>query len=567
MASELSEQPATQCIDCGKTHPPRRAALIPSPFQSIVAQEIFPTASETAAIRDFAQETDAEIAWRELAIDRLLCEVAELRRRSEQHKGIIAPIRRVPPEIMAEIFLQLASIEEEEGSDSWNEEKLFEKEYIVGPFLHRAPLIFGEVSRTWRAIALSMPSLWSSISLECNNNKIAANISLCDMWLKRSGSLPLSIHFYRDRIFSSWGEVVTQKNVDHCEDLIEIVLPYANRWRFLDLENLPVSFYDVLHDRLPHYLPMLETLSVSHDSRAESWPTAQSTPWAIAPMLRHLYLDDIYAGNITIGEHSTFPWSQLTHIDVGDCSTYDCLQILSHASTAIACRFVLRRWSSLQHPPVSHSGLETLKIVADDNVPLLWSYLTCPLLSTLRIDTENPGPSSESLPSFITRSGKTIENLRMEGSSMDDIQFMACLTDLPRLQHLHVSQHGYGTQFTNQVWESLTWRLNSPSPLVPDLESLSLVGARDSSHEYIVRMLKSRVQTADSPADFSPKLKFLTLSTWESISASAYNRLIAFGRLGLEITVNASVESDGSGAEDEDEDLDNDGDEDDSDSE
>jgi hypothetical protein len=108
-----------------------------------------PTASETAAIRHFVREADAEIARREHAIDRLHCELAELRRRSELHKAIIAPIRRVPPEIMAEIFLQLAAIEARVRSKHWldyykyNDRRLFEHEYTSRPFPNRAPLIFG----------------------------------------------------------------------------------------------------------------------------------------------------------------------------------------------------------------------------------------------------------------------------------------------------------------------------------------------------------------------------------------------------------------------------------------
>ncbi|KAJ7821731.1 hypothetical protein B0H13DRAFT_2449202, partial [Mycena leptocephala] len=110
-----------------------------SPFQSLIVQERTPAVSETAAIRDFTREIDAEVARKELIIDRLLCEVEELRRCSEQHKALIAPIRRVPPEVMAEIFLQLAEIE----ADTW-----------------RSPLIFGRICRDWRSIALSMPRLW-----------------------------------------------------------------------------------------------------------------------------------------------------------------------------------------------------------------------------------------------------------------------------------------------------------------------------------------------------------------------------------------------------------------------
>lgn len=175
-------------MDCGKTHP-ARAELAPSPFQM---KETPPTVSETAAIHDFIRNTDAEIASKErnivtlkASIHRLRCEMAELRRYSVQCKAIIAPIRRVPPEVMAEIFMQLAEIEAEKGrrllaADSDFGDYIIEKPYMVKPRLHRAPLIFGGICREWRTIALSSPRLWTSISLlfSISAAKMQANIRL-----------------------------------------------------------------------------------------------------------------------------------------------------------------------------------------------------------------------------------------------------------------------------------------------------------------------------------------------------------------------------------------------------
>ncbi|KAJ6547002.1 hypothetical protein B0H19DRAFT_249142 [Mycena capillaripes] len=279
------EQPATQCVECGKTHR-LRVALIPSPFQSIIAHELMPTASETVSIRDFICETDAEIAWRRRAIARLACEINELHRRSEQHNAIIAPIRRVPPEIMMEIFLQLTEMERRgDLMRHFGSKRLFTDKYVVRPRPHRTPMIFGEVSRGWRAIALSMPRLWNSIFLHCRNKNMQNNISLCDTWLKRSGSLPLSIHFYRKS--SSPVERVEKDTIDGCKELIRTILPYAKRWRFVHLERLPPSSYDVF--RGIHSTPRLETLTVSYDGKST---VTDSIPWAglqFAPNLRLLY--------------------------------------------------------------------------------------------------------------------------------------------------------------------------------------------------------------------------------------------------------------------------------------
>ncbi|KAJ6500566.1 hypothetical protein C8R45DRAFT_73684 [Mycena sanguinolenta] len=343
--AQTSEQPAMHCVDCNKTHP-HRAALIPSPFQSFMADERLPTASERTAIRDFVQDTGVEIEWRERTIDRLLCEVAELRRRSEQHKAIIAPIRRVPPEMMAEIFIR--ATEARATIDSGLHESYLYNDFDevdsflgqndkVRPVIHRAPLIFGEISRHWRAIALSTPRLWNSIFLCCKDDKIRDNIALCDTWLKRSGSLPLSIRFRRTY------HPPTPQVICDWQDLIMTVLPHAHRWRLLDLDNIPVALSDVFCD-LPDSLPTIEAFSI--DSADES-PSALCAVLRTAPKLRLLHLARIGA---SVKEWRTLPWSQLTHIDIGECSAYDCLCILSMAAMAVGCRFSIERVSSSQHP-------------------------------------------------------------------------------------------------------------------------------------------------------------------------------------------------------------------------
>ncbi|KAJ6520533.1 hypothetical protein C8R45DRAFT_1121078, partial [Mycena sanguinolenta] len=156
----------------------------------------------------------------------------------------------------------------------------------IRPGLHKAPLVFCQVSRQWRAIALSTPRLWNSIFLESTDERIRSSTSLCDMWLKRSGSLPLSIRFHCVR------SPDTQKVVDDYKGLLRTVLPYAERWRLVDMEHVPAASYDVLDGRLPDSFPALEALSVHYDSPA----VLSTTPWAgirSAPKLCVLHLHDV----------------------------------------------------------------------------------------------------------------------------------------------------------------------------------------------------------------------------------------------------------------------------------
>ncbi|KAJ7739686.1 hypothetical protein DFH07DRAFT_892367, partial [Mycena maculata] len=81
-----------------------------------------------------------------MSLDKLLCETAELRQCSQQHKVFIAPIRRIPPELLAEVFMHSVDLEARAAHTHPNP---------ITP-----PLILGEICREWRAIALSTPRLW-----------------------------------------------------------------------------------------------------------------------------------------------------------------------------------------------------------------------------------------------------------------------------------------------------------------------------------------------------------------------------------------------------------------------
>jgi hypothetical protein len=111
-----------------------------------------------------------------------------------------------------------------------------------------------------------------------------------------------------------------------------------------------------------------------------------------------------------------------------------------------------------------------------------------------------------------------------------------------------------GTQFTDEVWESLTERPNLPPPLVPNLETLCLEGARGFSHKSLLWMLETRVRTTGSPADFLPKLKVVDLSIFRNMSESAQMRLMEFKKFGLEISIDVlrdEEDEEGSEAESE----------------
>ncbi|KAJ7609005.1 hypothetical protein FB45DRAFT_707482, partial [Roridomyces roridus] len=114
-----------------------------------------PEEAELDSIRSFASTTRARLAVLEEGIveleDRLKqlqSERAALKALHEEDSAILSPLRRVPPEILAEIF-------------SWTLPGPDDGFALAGRKVKHSPWILGHICRRWRAIALSTPSLWS----------------------------------------------------------------------------------------------------------------------------------------------------------------------------------------------------------------------------------------------------------------------------------------------------------------------------------------------------------------------------------------------------------------------
>ena len=93
-------------------------------------------------------------------------------------------IRSVPNEILTEIFHAFVSLSMEEQE--------IKKQGII----HRGPIFLGSVCRVWRAVTLSCPRLWASVSGRIHTPaallKAACLVRLIN---SRSGALPLHFAF------------------------------------------------------------------------------------------------------------------------------------------------------------------------------------------------------------------------------------------------------------------------------------------------------------------------------------------------------------------------------------
>ncbi|KIK60874.1 hypothetical protein GYMLUDRAFT_244030 [Collybiopsis luxurians FD-317 M1] len=211
----------------------------------------------------------------------------------------LAPISRLPTEILTEIFL--IHCEAAKG-------------YTTSVTSGVWPLTY--VSREWRSLALSLPVLWSDITIGVIENPAKNQLALLNTALTRSGSQPLTIH-----AFFSWAtgseddingfgmyefEVPQTKSKippwpsekQLSEAMVKAIVPHSNRWKTAEIEVL----YNLSRLLVPIHgrLDSLEKLVFSGD--VDDHPHI----FNIAPRLR-----DIQFGN-TPSDPFLIPWKQLT---------------------------------------------------------------------------------------------------------------------------------------------------------------------------------------------------------------------------------------------------------------
>ncbi|EPS96528.1 hypothetical protein FOMPIDRAFT_1053174 [Fomitopsis schrenkii] len=106
-----------------------------------------------------------------------------------------------------------------------------------------APLTLGCVCRYWRDVSLTSPRIWQRLVL-IDRRKTEASHAQAELWLSRSGQLPLYVHA---NIGSS----------DHLLPLLSPVLPFIHRWSTFDV---------VVDDTTEHidFVPLVEGASEVH---------------------------------------------------------------------------------------------------------------------------------------------------------------------------------------------------------------------------------------------------------------------------------------------------------------
>ncbi|KAJ8089070.1 hypothetical protein PM082_014318 [Marasmius tenuissimus] len=232
-----------------------------------------------------------------------LAALQEARRRMVERKQLCAsflhPIRRLPPEILSEIF-RICTFDVQDVTFCYDDQAEYRR-FPGSLNTNRAPWVLGQVCRTWRFAALSTSELWASINLAWLHTPENATDSLkflLELQLQRSGESPLAISLHT----GTYPEEHVRR-----EFLTSLICSQISRWEEASIEGDPGGFAPLRPHR--KLLPSLKTLHLSliYDSLWEAKPLFV---FENSPLLRRFVMGGF--ANFFQSE-GQLPWRQLTH--------------------------------------------------------------------------------------------------------------------------------------------------------------------------------------------------------------------------------------------------------------
>jgi hypothetical protein len=314
------------------------------------------------------------------------------------HKGVLSAIRRIPPELLQEIFIHVTI--------PWECSRR-----------NAIPWDVSQVCQLWRTTALSVSSLWSKLPTIYLHKKISRSyVAQIMELLVRSRDAPISFYLY-----------APFKELDS-HPIIDALVLHSNRWQrvAIDCTTRTVSAFEGVKGRLSS----LQTLSL--EVRRQMDPVVFDM-FEDAPQLREVSLDGPFPGEVLL------PFSQLTRYKErlrGSGMAFYTISLAASLTTLEVSRF----FDSPDIPVITLPSLITLKVQFDDTLSQgFLENLTLPAIQEIRIAGFG-GRLITAVTAMISRSHSPcmLKKFAFRSSGMDSGELTRFLKLTPHLVELYL---------------------------------------------------------------------------------------------------------------------------------
>ncbi|KAF9020803.1 hypothetical protein BDZ89DRAFT_1072026 [Hymenopellis radicata] len=313
------------------------------------------------AIENDRRELEKRISELRVAVELLAEEKQSLTGLVDGIKSLISPRRRLPPELLMEIFNYACARDWDWDHCDWS----------LNP---HSPYVLTQVCSGWRQVALSCPAIWSHITHRPAARRSRSYIESVGAALARSGTFPLCIEMAS---FKRGHESAVQA-------FLERVSTQSFRWRTLKLW-IGWNFFGTAFNLLRRPYPLVDRLDV--DIQNAEGVSVPQTGFSQYPSLRTIVLHDCRM--IT----TDLPWAQITTLLISptfvqwtrDCTSY--YQVLRHCPSLQTLVTASELTPLLLMPdPTSTMTLKDLKCL-ETSFEFILDHLCLPRLEVARLST------------------------------------------------------------------------------------------------------------------------------------------------------------------------------------
>ncbi|TDL19021.1 hypothetical protein BD410DRAFT_708695, partial [Rickenella mellea] len=156
-------------------------------FGDVLGTNYAPTLSERGVIATMIESMAEELSSLEKILLPLIAKREKLEEDILAHQVLLAPARRLLPELISEVFTHTFPDMLTLWTRQWGIRRAIRLQSFPRPRVDEMPLKLGRICRQWRHIALTTPSLWSKIRVPAG-----WDVRSLQGWIRRAGSCPLS---------------------------------------------------------------------------------------------------------------------------------------------------------------------------------------------------------------------------------------------------------------------------------------------------------------------------------------------------------------------------------------
>lgn len=490
-----------------------------------------PSTAEVQHIQALLADAEVELVQIRRAKALLTAQEQAVLEKANTWRTILSPIRRLPPEILSEIFT------------FW----LFS--HSLGK--RRNPLFLCSICVPWRTVAFNNPRLWTHPNLRLLSITATPDTStILEDFLSRSRPHPLNVSL-----------TSKPRRIPDVKHLLRPLLTCTDRLSQLSL-SLPALALYPFHARtpIPNSFPVLQTVEIDsriyHTSRLNT-----VADFTCAPRLRKVTLR-CHRYDRSLLSLVAFPWAQLTELECHNISDSpdEVRLMLRQCHSLERCTLgsvpvygpqdavhlpisTLPRCISL-HMTIDYSGKD------EPSAASLFQPISMPALTELDLTFINVAEPFENpllVQYLYSRSGATLTSLRLYSVLFQDGDDAALvLQALPALRAFSADNCWTAN---DDFFRVIQYRgPQGPPPVVPCLEELDLYDIADD-REYtsgwgLKNMITSRWWSDEEMAAIQPPVarwKRISIS-WDgtklNIDADASARLSQCREEGLSLDIN-----------------------------